>query len=410
MPKSVKMHHAGVVELMGIRMMYARRWAQTWLAIGFLWFLVAIALAPSNKIYQQGLVLFLWLPTLVLLWSGRDVLGELWRTQRGLCLSVLLLFLWSALSLSWASGEEPGREFKRLLYIAFFLLFFPLLANAGFARLIQMLQWGGIGLAFAAAISIVQYYGVQGNPLTYRMVGIGEISHPILGAYVIGAAIVWMLHWPPQQRWFQVLWAISLLCLGAFLVLCQSRGAALGLLITLVAMPLWCRDRRSCLISGGAISAAVLGFAFMYTQIMLRGTSYRPEIFQASVEMIAAHPWTGLGLGSFYQVVVLGTPFDHTHNIFTHIAIELGIPGMLLWLAVWLCVFREIWRVRSTLFGKGLMGLWLFSSLAMQFDAASLTGTPRAEWFISWLPVGLAMALVWVHVRRPGCDKISGSN
>ena len=33
-------------------MMYARRWAQSWLAIGLLWFVVAIALAPSNKVYQ----------------------------------------------------------------------------------------------------------------------------------------------------------------------------------------------------------------------------------------------------------------------------------------------------------------------------------------------------------------------
>jgi len=82
---------------------------------------------------------------------------------------------------------------------------------------------------------------------------------------------------------------------------------------------------------------------------------------------------------------------------------------VLLWLAVWLYVLREIWKARDTAFGKGLMGLWLFSTLAMQFDAASLTGTPRAEWFISWLPVGLATVLVWGRARAPGCDKISGS-
>ena len=409
MPKSTKMHHGGVVEIVGICMIYARRWAQIWLAIGFLWFLMAIALAPSNKIYQQGLVLFLWLPTLVLLWSARGVLAQVWQSQRALCLALILLLLWSALSLSWTSAADGGREFKRLLYIAIFLLFFPLLASAGFARLIQLLQWGGIGLGVAALVSIIQFYIVQGHPWVARLSGIGEISHPILGAYVIAAAIVWMLHWPPQQRWFQALWLLSLAALGAFLLLCQSRGAAFGLLITLVAMPLWCRDRRSCVIAVCAIAAAAVGIAFMYTLIVARGASYRPEIFQASLQMIALHPWTGLGLGGFYKITALGRPFDHTHNMFTHFAIEAGIPGMLLWLSVWLCVLREIWRVRSTIFGKGLMGLWVFSTLAMQFDAASLTDTPRAEWFISWLPVGLAMALVWVHARRPGCDKISGS-
>lgn len=408
MPKSIKMHHADV-ELMGIRMIYARRWAQTWLAIGILWFVMAIALAPSNKLYQQGLVLFLWLPTLVFLWSARGVLAEQWRTQRALCIAMGLLLLWSGLSLAWASGEDAGRELKRLVYIGFFLLFFPLLASAGFARLIRLLQWGGIGLGIAALISIVHFYGVQAHSWRVRLEGIGEISHPILGAYVIAAAIVWMLHWPPRQRWFQLLWAFSLLSMGAFLLLCQSRGATLGLLITMLAMPLWCRDRKSCFIALSALAAAVLAFTLMYALILARGSSYRPEIFQSSLQLISLHPWTGLGMGSFYTVTALGVKFDHSHNMFTHIAIELGIPGLLLWMAVWFCVLREIWRVRSSTYGKGLMGLWLFSTLAMQFDAASLTDTPRAEWFISWLPVGLSMALVWMHARRPGCDKISGS-
>ncbi|MET0948093.1 MAG: polymerase, partial [Pseudomonas sp.] len=44
--------------------MYARRWAQVWLSAGLLWFLLAIAFAPSNKIYQQGLVALVWVPGL----------------------------------------------------------------------------------------------------------------------------------------------------------------------------------------------------------------------------------------------------------------------------------------------------------------------------------------------------------
>ncbi|UVM24501.1 O-antigen ligase family protein [Pseudomonas wadenswilerensis] len=390
-------------------MMYARRWAQSWLAIGFLWFLVAIALAPSNKIYQQGLVAFVWLPTLLLLWSARGALVEGWSAQRALWLSVLLLLGWSALSLVWSGTEDVGRELKRLLYIAVFLLFFPLLATAGVPRLIRLLQLGGVGLAIASLYSIIQFYGVQGFPWIFRLYGVGELSHPILGAYVIGAALVWMIHWPPQERWFQVIWALSLLCLGAFLALSQSRGAALGVFVALVAMPIWCRNRRSYLIAATTIAIAVLGVVMMYALIVERGSSYRLEILQASLQMITLHPWIGLGLGTFYTISAVGEQFDHTHNMFTHIGVELGIPGMLLWLGIWLCVLREGWRARATDFGKGLMGLWLFSSLAMQFDAASLTGTPRAEWFISWLPVGLATVLVWVRARAPGCDKISGS-
>lgn len=51
------------------QVMHASRWAQVWMMLGLLWFLLAIAFAPTNKIYQQGLTLFLWLPAMVFAWS-----------------------------------------------------------------------------------------------------------------------------------------------------------------------------------------------------------------------------------------------------------------------------------------------------------------------------------------------------
>ncbi len=399
----------GVFDSSGERMLYQKSWAQAWLGFGLVWFLAAIALAPSNKVYQQGLVLFLWLPTLVLAWSARGVLVQAWRRQPALWGSVLLLLVWSGLSLAWSPAEEPGRELKRLLYILVFLLAFPLLAQLGQARIRQLLLLGSALLALAALLSIINFYGLQRTPLLVRLAGIGEISHPILGAYVIGAAVLLMLYEPPRQRGLQLLWLAALACLGAFAMLSQSRGAILALVITVVMAPLWFRDRYSRVFSVLALLATGLAFLAVYDLIAQRGSSYRPEIFHAVVEMIAAHPWTGLGLGADYKVSAVGMHFDHTHNMFTHVAVEMGVPGMLLWVMVWLFTLGEIVRARSTLLGKVLLGFWVYSTLAMQFDAASLTGTPRAEWFISWLPVGLAMLLPWGRAENDACGKIAGS-
>ena len=390
--------------------MQETRWAQLWMSAGLIWFLLAIAVAPTNKAYQQGLVALLWLPALVFAWPARARLKELLYEQRWIYLPLLGLLVWSLISLSWTNVEEPAREAKRLLYIVVFLLFFPVLANGRPERVIRLMQWGGFGLALTALVATIKFYGLNNNAWWARLEGLGELSHPILGGYVIGVAAVWLLLWVPRERWMQVIWTIALGLLGAFVVMSQSRGAALALFFTLVAMPIWCRDRRSCVIAITSLVSAALAFWFLESMVLARGASFRPEILVASLNMIADHPWRGLGLGGDYKVFAAGMYFDHAHNLFSHVAIELGLPGLLLWCAVWFGVLREAWKARGSLYGQGIIGIWLFSTLAMQFDAASLTGTPRAEWFISWLPIGLASVLVWARANSGACDKISRSS
>ena len=109
--------------------------------------------------------------------------------------------------------------------------------------------------------------------------------------------------------------------------------------------------------------------------------------------MIADRPWLGLGLGSEYQVQALGRMFDHTHNLFTHAALELGLPGLVLWLVVWTRCFVIALRERATPLGGALLAMLSYSTLALLFDGASLWDSPRPEWFLTWLPVGLALGL-----------------
>lgn len=387
--------------------MQASRWAQVWMIFGLLWFLLAIAFAPTNKIYQQGLMLFFWLPAVVFAWSARERFKEVWREQRWICLMIGLLATWGVISLLWTNAEDPSREAKRLLYIGMFLLFFPVFACGHSERVIRVLQWGGFGLALSSLLAMIKFYGLEHNAWYARLGGLGQLGHPILGAYVIGLAAVWLLHWLPRGRWMQAAWVLSVGFLGLFVVLSQSRGAALALLLTIVAMPLWCRDRRTVVTAIGAVVAALAVFFAMESLMLARGVSYRPQIFMAAVQMISEHPWTGLGLGGDYRVCADDLYFDHSHNLFTHVGIELGLPGLLLWCGLWFGVLWQAWKARDTLYGKGIIGMWVFSFLAMQFDAASLTGTPRAEWFISWLPIALASVLVWARAKPGACDKVA---
>ena len=96
-----------------------------------------------------------------------------------------------------------------------------------------------------------------------------------------------------------------------------------------------------------------------------RGVSFRPQIFMVALQMIGEHPWTGLGLGGNYYVYWNEFRFDHSHNLFTHVAIELGLPGLLLWCAVWFGALWQAWKVRDTQYGKGIIGMWVFSTLGL---------------------------------------------
>ncbi|MBJ9974845.1 O-antigen ligase family protein [Pseudomonas sp. S75] len=390
-------------------MWYEKRWAQAWLGFGFVWFLAAIALAPSNKLYQQGLILFLWLPALVLAWPARHLFMAGWRRQPGLWSSILLFLAWGALSLVWSTTDEGAREGKRLIYILLFLMAFPLLAQKGEARVRMLWQVGGVLMAVAALISFYRFYLTTDNPLIMRLYAIGQIGHPILGAYVVSVLALAMLYDRPVGLARQLGWMLTLACLAAFVALCQSRGAVIALLFTTLLAPWWMRNRASKLLALAVFLVIALAVLLFHDLWMSRGSSYRLDIFQASLELIEQHPLTGLGLGAFYRIQAAGQQFDHTHNMLTHVAVELGLPGMILWLAVWLAALRELVRARATPLGKLALGIWVFSTVAMQLDAASLTGTPRAEWFISWLPVGLALMMPWMDAPAKACGKIRGS-
>lgn len=391
--------------------MYERRWIQLTLLTGLLWFLVGIAWAPSNKLYQQGIALGVWLPAFVALWGSRNLWLTLWRENRLFCTALLAWCVWAALSLFWTEAEEPLKSLKRIVYVMLFLVVFPMLQAVRPHAIGWLLRVSTIGLALAALWSLYLHFYSHVRPFGERLGGIGEAAHPILGGYVMALAAVWGLQFIPRGLLARAVWALVLLMLFGFVVLTQSRGACLALLFSVLSMPIWSSGRRAWLIAGGVAGAASIGFLLFNSWFMQRGVSYRPEIFVESVKMIFQHPWQGLGVGTDYRVVTVSYPtgFDHSHNLLTHVGIELGLVGLLLWLAVWLCTLLVGWRERATLEGRLLLGSVMLASVAVQTDAASIWGTPRAEWFLTWLPVGLALALVAraASVKMPACAEMA---
>ena len=81
--------------------------------------------------------------------------------------------------------------------------------------------------------------------------------------------------------------------------------------------------------------------------------SERPQWWKTSAQLIAKYPITGIGLGRFRHEYQLHAPAGtyhkpyHAHNIYLHIAVEQGIPSLVLFLAILFLIFRQLFALRK---------------------------------------------------------------
>jgi putative inorganic carbon (HCO3(-)) transporter len=188
---------------------------------------------------------------------------------------------------------------------------------------------------------------------------------------VMGGALAILLPVPAARllfdwralRWYErILAVLAGLAMLAVLMLTKSRGGLLGLgvaLVVLVAL----RWRRGWLLAPvGALAAAVATWRIGGQRVVetltasgsLGGLDGRLEVWSRAIFMAEDFPFTGIGLGTFRQVANAMYPFflagpdadvPHAHNLFLQVAVDLGLPGLVAWLALFLLVCASAWRI-----------------------------------------------------------------
>ncbi|MBK8987197.1 MAG: O-antigen ligase family protein [Chloroflexi bacterium] len=136
----------------------------------------------------------------------------------------------------------------------------------------------------------------------------------------------------------------------------------------------------------------------------------RIEIWSRGIYGVQDFPFTGMGMNNFRRVVHIlyplflispDTDIAHAHNHLLQAALDLGIPGLVAYLALWLGSGAMLWRAWRAVAGQPT-AVWsralvigLAGSLAAHFvygmlDAVALGAKPG---FIFWLLLGLVAAL-----------------
>ncbi|HEX7989246.1 MAG TPA: O-antigen ligase family protein [Stenotrophomonas sp.] len=354
----------------------------------------ALPAGPSfnpGKPFQYLVALTLYLPALVLGFSFPRRWLEL--AQRPLMPWLLALFGWAALSLLWSNARRPADEFMRLLSVLLFLLAFLQGVGNDPLRQRRLLLWAAGILSLTAAASMVGFFIAP--PSDDRLIGFGVMANANLVAAAMGAGILMLWPWRFEKGSRRLLKWVALAVMGSALILTYSRSAWIALFLTVFALLTIRRSKRAgqrlillSVVAGGLAMAA-------YPELTERGMSFRPQIFAYAMDLFAQHPLRGWGLGANFIIPVeagTGTHQIHTHNLFTQLAVELGLPGLLLWLVVWLGLGWRAWQHRELAVGRTTLGLWLFASIMLQFDLPHLIDSPRPGWLIIWLPLALSLS------------------
>ena len=230
-----------------------------------------------------------------------------------------------------------------------------------------------------------------------------------------------------------VQWLLLALTAGT-LLLTQSRGAWVGCAIAAAAFLGWYGWRTRALllaaVVAGVASAEVVGpqqllnAAISQSGPGLAGNvSGRVELWSRALYGIADFPFTGMGMNVFRRVMPVLYPtfltspdsdVAHAHNQLLQAALDIGIPGLIAYLAMWLIcaallvqVYRRspdpVYRTMAGGLGAGLIAQFSFGMT----DAISLGSKPGVLfWFMLALIVSLhriALPAKTHYSEKPAC-------
>ncbi len=113
----------------------------------------------------------------------------------------------------------------------------------------------------------------------------------------------------------------------------------------------------------------------------------RQAHWQAALNMLSDHPWTGVGFSNYqvvyeqYRLLNWPMPLGHAHNIYLNVAAETGVIGLglygLLWISIFVVTFRTLRHARGEprAITVGLMGTWVYLCTHMLVDNLYVNNT-----------------------------------
>jgi len=377
----------------------------------FLLFIAGFYFIPESKWLTNQFRIGLLLPFL-LVFPWQQLKGHLTRSPTLVVSCLLVGYL--LLSLLWSPAAAAGKS-QKVIYHGIYVLGFILIGvnillnRPGYTK--HFFYWLGWVTVITGCVSIWLFF--QGHTFPgARMSAIGQLKHPgfaattygVVGLYhflstpVVTATNVW-------HRWLPgVLAASTALMVG---ILCQSRGALAGLLVTACVGYTVSRQKRFLALLVAAMLVflvAVLGWGEELWQMANRD-GLRQEIWQQSLGLLQQAPVLGYGILSSFPIVINDIDIGHAHNLFLSTSIYGGlVAGGLLLLLIAL-VLRQALQCRADNGDTRPLLICIFCFTYIMSDGDTLITGPHPGWVFFWLPVIWAASRESRGQHQPGNRK-----
>jgi len=310
------------------------------------------------------------------------------------------------------------------------------------------LWWATLGLvALGLALALIAPVGVRWS--TGKLFALSRLysRFPLLlkdsinpnvlaGALVVIMPMALSLALPGGERrrcLLRVAMGLSFLLMLFILVLTQSRGAYIAIAFSLLSIAIlhnrWFLLSLPLGLAGLAVAWWRLGTQplvdLLVTTQTIGGWEGRREVWSRAIYMVQDFPYTGIGMGTFNQVANLLYPFflagpdaeiPHAHNLFLQIGVDLGLPGLVAYLALLTACFLMAWRAYTweksqipnpkseirnpkSQIAIGLLGSLTALVVHGLMDAVTWGTKPSV---VTWAVFGVTMALYRLAGERAG--------
>ena len=370
-------------------------------------FLLGFFVFPSTKFHSNFYYLTVALPFSLLICLKKVNLRPLIANRTFWLVVIYLVYMFC--TLLWAedlSISDLSKYGRRIFYILLFLAVtlhvagsYPVLLEKSLAIV------SAIG-AIVALGTIIFFYAK--NPLISRLWAYGLLYSPTQASSQYGIIIIissYFMSRGPNIRTKLAYLAILLISL-AYVMLAQSRGTLVALVLTLIVwqMSVWffLKDHRHTYLKNLSLVLAslftvglipVIAYPeFFRASFLQRGLTYRGEIWAEVLTKVMEAPWVGHGLTAIARTVSAdGTVHIEAHSVYLATLFYGGTVGLFLLLAVLVSTFWDGFRQAKQSGHLLLVCLFSYGALLIVPNGSMLINHPKPFWLFFWFPLGLIL-------------------